>query len=515
MCSGHHGYPQALKLIRPHLSSRPQARTVLRMSSRKAVTGTQPSSYTHTTLYNNLRTRVSARVYSTEPLAAETKDASDDNNKNNSKHKATAKGTNNGKATPLLNALDGFNMKNLLNEDYLSPRAADDVRDVKQRRDYDPNSEPYELECKVDTRKGTVFVSGLEKTTERVVASIFPPEKQADGTMQVTNESIRKEMQYWLPEVYQGDPTTPSLRPTKLRDHYEPTYVEAAYNLPDEYYADSDDESRDDRHPEDTNPKNTVKIENGRPVSQAYFTGYAEFYDEYYKLEEILIRMGQKKYPISPPPPQLLAVNAPFLTQKMMEALIGAELRAIHYRRMIDVLNTIIKDSRYPYVLDLLMPYLKPGALDDKKVKPKVLDEKGRMYATGKRKASTARVWISRGNGKMKVNGQPASIYFKRDSERYMLVHPFLAVQQVGNFDVMATVTGGGTTGQAGAIRHGITRALYYLNPRFKGTLRAEKVREKTKLSREINLVTRDPRVVERKKSGQKKARKKFAWVKR
>jgi small subunit ribosomal protein S9 len=133
---------------------------------------------------------------------------------------------------------------------------------------------------------------------------------------------------------------------------------------------------------------------------------------------------------------------------------------------------------------------------------PKV-DELGRAYGTGRRKKSTARVWIKRGTGQFIVNGKTSKEFFARDVLRMMINQVFEVTDSEGSFDVWCTVKGGGLSGQAGAIRHGIARALDNFNPIFHKTLRV------------AGFLTRDSRRVERKKPGQPKARKSFQFSKR
>jgi small subunit ribosomal protein S9 len=131
------------------------------------------------------------------------------------------------------------------------------------------------------------------------------------------------------------------------------------------------------------------------------------------------------------------------------------------------------------------------------------LDAQGRAYATGKRKNAVARVWIKRGNGKLTINGKDAQIYFARPVLRMLLAQPFVVADRVAQFDVVCTVAGGGLSGQAGAVRHGISKALTYYEPGLRPTLKAE------------GFLTRDSRVVERKKYGKAKARRSFQFSKR
>lgn len=131
------------------------------------------------------------------------------------------------------------------------------------------------------------------------------------------------------------------------------------------------------------------------------------------------------------------------------------------------------------------------------------LDAQGRAYATGKRKNSVARVWIKPGSGRVQVNGRDGEVYFARPVLRMMINQPFAAANRVGQFDVFCTVAGGGLSGQAGAVRHGISRALTYFEPTLRPLLKAG------------GFLTRDPRVVERKKYGKRKARRSFQFSKR
>ncbi|MGF1610555.1 MAG: 30S ribosomal protein S9 [Kiloniellales bacterium] len=131
------------------------------------------------------------------------------------------------------------------------------------------------------------------------------------------------------------------------------------------------------------------------------------------------------------------------------------------------------------------------------------LDAQGRSYATGKRKDAVARVWLKPGSGRMTVNGRELEIYFARPVLRMVINQPFAAVSRVNQYDVFCTVTGGGLSGQAGAVRHGISKAL----TRFEPTLRP--------VLKQGGFLTRDPRVVERKKYGKRKARRSFQFSKR
>ena len=131
------------------------------------------------------------------------------------------------------------------------------------------------------------------------------------------------------------------------------------------------------------------------------------------------------------------------------------------------------------------------------------LDFKDSKYATGRRKTSIAKVWLKKGSGKIYVNGKIYSDYFASDNHKMLITRPFEIINQATEYDVRCSVKGGGPTGQAGALVHGISKALVMFDSNFKSTLRSEK------------LTTRDSRADERKKPGRKKARRSFQFSKR
>ena len=133
---------------------------------------------------------------------------------------------------------------------------------------------------------------------------------------------------------------------------------------------------------------------------------------------------------------------------------------------------------------------------------PKI-DEQGRAYATGKRKNAIARVWIKPGSGQISVNGRTLDVYFARPALQMIINQPFAMADRNGQFDVFCTVTGGGLSGQAGAVRHGISKALTLYEPGLRPVLKSG------------GFLTRDSRVVERKKYGKPKARRSFQFSKR
>ena len=131
------------------------------------------------------------------------------------------------------------------------------------------------------------------------------------------------------------------------------------------------------------------------------------------------------------------------------------------------------------------------------------LDKQGRAYATGKRKNAVARVWIKPGSGKITVNTKTIEVFFARPVLRMMIQQPLVAANRNGQYDVVCTVSGGGLSGQAGAVRHGISKALTYFEPDLRSPLKKG------------GFLTRDSRVVERKKYGKAKARRSFQFSKR
>ena len=149
------------------------------------------------------------------------------------------------------------------------------------------------------------------------------------------------------------------------------------------------------------------------------------------------------------------------------------------------------------------MEEMKEGApVEETKREPKK-DKLGRSYASGKRKDAVARVWLKLGKGNITVNGEKMEKYFARPVLQMIINQPFVATNRVGAFDVVCTITGGGLSGQAGALRHGISRCLDLFEPELHKTLR------------QGGFLTRDSRAVERKKAGRSKARKRFQFSKR
>ncbi len=136
-------------------------------------------------------------------------------------------------------------------------------------------------------------------------------------------------------------------------------------------------------------------------------------------------------------------------------------------------------------------------------LREKIIDAQGRAYATGRRKDAVARVWIKPGSGKVIVNGRDQDVYFARPTLRLVINQPFQVSEREGQYDVICTVKGGGLSGQAGAVKHGIAQALTRFEPALRSVVKA------------AGFLTRDSRVVERKKYGRAKARRSFQFSKR
>jgi small subunit ribosomal protein S9 len=146
---------------------------------------------------------------------------------------------------------------------------------------------------------------------------------------------------------------------------------------------------------------------------------------------------------------------------------------------------------------------LRPAAAPEAPVHVQKLDKQGRAYATGKRKDAVARVWVKPGAGKIVINTRELEIYFARPVLRMLIRQPLVATNRNGQYDIVCTVSGGGLSGQAGAVRHGLSKALMNFEPDLRGALKRG------------GFLTRDSRVVERKKYGRAKARRSFQFSKR
>ena len=163
--------------------------------------------------------------------------------------------------------------------------------------------------------------------------------------------------------------------------------------------------------------------------------------------------------------------------------------------------ETAAADDAAPQASDEAQPFV--PAVSDAPLREQQLDKFGRAYATGRRKDAVARVWLKPGSGKIVVNGRDQEVYFARPTLRLVINQPFGITDRAGQYDVIATVKGGGLSGQAGAVRHGISQALARYEPALRSAVK------------KAGFLTRDPRVVERKKYGRAKARRSFQFSKR
>ena len=159
-------------------------------------------------------------------------------------------------------------------------------------------------------------------------------------------------------------------------------------------------------------------------------------------------------------------------------------------------------DNKFTELKSTLIKAKATDAADASKTDSK-RDAQGRAYATGRRKDAVARVWLKPGTGKITVNGRDQEVYFARPTLRLVINQVFDVAERAGQYDIVATVQGGGLSGQAGAVRHGISQALAKYEPALRSAVKA------------AGFLTRDPRVVERKKYGRAKARRSFQFSKR
>ncbi|KAI9141221.1 ribosomal protein S9/S16-domain-containing protein [Paraphysoderma sedebokerense] len=264
-----------------------------------------------------------------------------------------------------------------------------------------------------------------------------------------------------------------------------------------------------------------------RPTSPAYFTGNSPYND-------LLVRIDQLAASLSPsikPVNQSVSANLPsddqldltkvYLSKENICLKFDLSLTPKQYMHLLSKLHTTLypSASSNPEVQEFLSQFQRPPSESLLSLKTASLDQFGRAFATGGRKKSSSTVWVVRNTPELQdklsndreakwdqdiyVNGKPLGEYFIRNSDVANVVYPLQAVQQLNEFKVWALVKGGGPSGQSQAIANALSKALIIHNAEW------------TPLFDELGLLKRDPRMVERKKPGQKKARKKFTWVKR
>ncbi|KAF9347183.1 37S ribosomal protein S9, mitochondrial [Mortierella sp. AD094] len=236
-----------------------------------------------------------------------------------------------------------------------------------------------------------------------------------------------------------------------------------------------------------------------KPASPSYFTTNPVY-------NELIVNLDYTYSQYRPvTKPSKLAQRPNWLNKDALTVAVGVDtLKTSQYRLIVSKLNQLATLTPRPAAVEALFSqFSKSEEQMSQKAKPRVVDHLGRALATGRRKEASASVYVVEGDGKVLINGQESSQYFKKSQDRDSLLKPFKATNLLGKYNVWALVKGGGTTGQAEAISLGVAKALLTHSPELKPTLR------------KAGCITRDMRVVERKKPGQYGARKKFQWVKR
>eukprot|EP00049_Salpingoeca_infusionum_P027080 m.30192 g.30192 ORF g.30192 m.30192 type:complete len:390 (+) comp9260_c0_seq2:147-1316(+) len=262
-----------------------------------------------------------------------------------------------------------------------------------------------------------------------------------------------------------------------------------------------------------------------RPDSAGHYTGYPQFSDTLDQLDALLIKLDAKlndgNWVVSVDSVYNKETGESFLRPKPHHpakqvwkplAQVQVAIQEIFPEQQYAIMKKVLTriDTHPLYHLleqgiedDPLKPFKTVAALSSSDYKPKQPDAQGRIRAVGKRKSSIARVWVQEGSGQFTVNGQVMADYFPDILRRRIAMEPLYVVGGLDQYDITCFVKGGGSSGQAGAISHGLAKALLDLQPEFKDMLI------------ESQLVIRDPRRVEPKKPGQRGARRKFQWVKR
>ncbi|CAB4384635.1 unnamed protein product [Rhizophagus irregularis] len=238
------------------------------------------------------------------------------------------------------------------------------------------------------------------------------------------------------------------------------------------------------------------------PQSISYFTGKPTYNDLIIQLDDLIF-----KYRKTPKLKDKNVLSTLWILKQRLDEKLGLCLKTHQYRTIIQKLNqlNIIIPEIAPQLHNFLDLFRRYDLEKEKKLLEamKTVDQFGRAFTLGKRKEAVAQVWVVEGDGHVIVNGKPIAEYFSLMKDRESILYPFQVTDLLGKYNVWTKVKGGGTTGQADAIAHGITKALIIHDSDLKPILRA------------ANLVTRDTRVVERKKPGLAKARKRYTWVKR
>jgi len=251
-------------------------------------------------------------------------------------------------------------------------------------------------------------------------------------------------------------------------------------------------------------------------VDVGHFTNRSQYYNSILQVERLMDFLDAFEMPDTEFEKEeydrmsaLIEAEAPVVGQfswrgmEQMQRHIGGTMGIAEYRTLVSTLNAAWLHPRAGLIRDRLAPYMRATVEQIKAKKKSKVDALGRVRTVGRRKNSSAVVTVTPGTGELVVNDKSLAEYFARPIDRYEVLRPLEMVEMLSDYDVTLRVKGGGNSGQAGACRHAITRAIMELKPESRPVLKA------------VGYVTRDPRMVERKKPGQKKARKKFQWVKR
>ncbi|CAB3978590.1 28S ribosomal S9, mitochondrial [Paramuricea clavata] len=278
------------------------------------------------------------------------------------------------------------------------------------------------------------------------------------------------------------------------------------------------------KHPSELFPESKSMLSSdGRPVHSAFYTGATAFHDLIYDIfrysrptgqveqsESIETESDEGNADIESEETVIAEIvkqgKMRWLHQNELQALLKEELMLKDYEVVIHRLKRLASEKKHENSDDIKMfleRFQTPVKHEGSQFTIGQLDENGKAHGKGYRKRAMAEVWISNGNGQIAINDIPIVEYFRKQEDRNQVWYPLITLNCMGRFDVECNVIGGGSTGQAGAIRLAISRALTSLSSDYLAQLQT------------AGLLTRDSRLVERKKPGQKKARKKFAWVKR
>ncbi|XP_046849558.1 28S ribosomal protein S9, mitochondrial-like isoform X2 [Xenia sp. Carnegie-2017] len=273
------------------------------------------------------------------------------------------------------------------------------------------------------------------------------------------------------------------------------------------------------KHPTELFPGSKSNLdENDRPLHAAFYTGSIAFHDLIYDISrhrrprESASNKDSEEVDVKSEDDQGDDTKSKdtrkmrWLTHLEMQAVLKEELALKDYNVLIHRLKKLTDDKKLDNSEEInkfLKRFKTPVVDEASQFHTEKLDEDGRAHGRGYRKRAMAEVWISNGTGEVVINDVPIIEYFPKQEDRNQVWHPFIALRCMGKYDAECNVIGGGTTGQAGAIRLALSRALTSMTQDYFSQLQT------------AGLLTRDKRLVERKKPGQKKARKKFAWVKR